>query len=113
MALYLAFPQYPEEAEVYRRSSGVYEKIAARVEEVYEVQTDYMPREWHKCTSIAMAHDQIRVQCLFAGLSDFTNVVLEEKVAVDWNKDRPYFPTAKSNFKVKTMPFNNYNSNLI
>ena len=113
LALYLAYPQYPEESEVYRKSSGVYQKIASRLEEIYEVMTDYMPKEWHKCLAVALAHDHILMKCDLSGFASLKEVILEEKYTVNWLKDRPQVPVSQASFKVKTMPFNNYNSNMI
>jgi len=113
LPFYLAFPQFPEESEVYRRSSGNYQKISSLMECTYEVATDYMPKEWHKCLAVALAHDHIQLVSSLSGLSDDIEVQLEEKYQIDWIKARPQIAVAPAAFKVKIMPFNNYNSNLI
>lgn len=111
LPFYLTAPQFPETSEVFRKSNGVYQKIASVLEEEYTCKTDYMPREWHKCLAVAMAHDEKYVTSDIAGM---VNKKLEssEKHVIDW-LDRPYLALAMGSFKVKTMPFNNFNSNMI
>ena len=113
LPFYLAFPQFPEESEVYRRSSGRYQKIASIMECTYEVSTDYMPKEWHKCLAVALSHDHVKVKASLPGIDNDTEVILDEKYQIDWIKSRPQIAVAPAAFKLKIMPFNNYNSNLI
>lgn len=111
LPFYLTAPQYPEASEVFRKSNGVYQKIASILEEEYICKTDYMPKEWHKCLAVAMAHDEKYVSCDIAGITN-KKVESSEKHTIDW-LDRPALALAMATFKVKTMPFNNFNSNMI
>ena len=34
----------------------------------YEVSTDYMPKEWHKCLAVALSHDHVKVKASLPGI---------------------------------------------
>lgn len=111
LPFYLTAPQYPEVSEVFRKSNGVYQKIASILEEEYICKTDYMPKEWHKCLAVALMHDEKIIDSDLAALSN-KKIEASEKLTIDW-LEKPYLALAMGSFKVKTMPFNNYNSNMI
>jgi hypothetical protein len=103
---YLTRPQYPREANVFRRADGSTKVQSVIIRKVFEGETDNLPKEIHERFIIALSHDDVTIEGKYLS----TGVSLEGDYDIDWNKFLSY-PLAKAAFKVQVTPFNYSNDN--
>lgn len=106
LPFYVTRPQYPREANVFRRADGSTATLSAIIRKVFEGETDNLPREIHEKLIIALSHDDVTIEGRYLS----TGVSLESDYDIDWNKFLD-FPLAKAAFKVQVTPFNYSNDN--
>lgn len=110
LPLYLNQPQFPVKRNVFTLSNGMQKKLSSRIEKEWNVETDYMPKEWHEKLVIALEHDHIGMQNVNSNtFSEFMN---ESNYEINWQAFLDY-PTAPAKFKLKQIPYNNVNSNCL
>ena len=63
--MYLRTPQMTQESEVYKTSDGNNIKLYERIDEKWNMETDWMPYAWHKPLNIALCHDFLEVRNQF------------------------------------------------
>lgn len=106
LPFYLTRPQYPREANVFRRADGSTATLSAIIRKVFEGETDNLPKEIHERLIIALSHDGVTIE----GRYLTTGVSLDGDYDIDWSKYLD-FPLAKAAFKVQVTPFNYSNDN--
>lgn len=102
LPFYLKNPQLPIDEKSYRKSDGSYIKLFSRMDEEFELETDYMPYDWHRKLQIALQHDDVIIQNnnkdqLAADMP--AQFVCTEEYDIEWNAV-PYHTVAKANTKV-------------
>ncbi len=106
LPFYITRPQYPREANVFRRADGSTATLSAIIRKVFEGETDNLPQEIHERLIIALSHDDVTIE----GRYLTTGVSLDGDYDIDWSKFLS-FPLAKAAFKVQVTPFNYSNDN--
>lgn len=107
LPFYITRPQYPREANVFRRADGSTKVQSVIIRKVFEGETDNLPKEIHERLIIALSHDEVTIEGQYLS----TGVSLEgNEYDIDWNKFLDY-PLAKAAFKVQVTPFNYANDN--
>lgn len=106
LPFYVTRPQYPREANVFRRADGSTATLSAIIRKVFEGETDNLPKEIHERLIIALSHDDVTIEGRYLS----TGVSMESDYDIDWNKYLD-FPLAKAAFKVQVTPFNYSNDN--
>lgn len=106
LPFYITRPQFPREANVFRRADGSTATLSAIIRKVFEGETDNLPKEIHERLIIALSHDEVTIE----GKYYLGGVSLEGDYDIDWNKFLDY-PLAKASFKVQVTPFNYSNDN--
>lgn len=99
-------PQYPREANVFRRADGSTKVQSVIIKMVFEGETDNLPKAIHERLIIALSHDDVIVE----GMYYLGGVSLDGDYDIDWVKFLN-FPLAKAAFKVQVTPFNYSNDN--
>lgn len=51
--------QFPQEEKIYTDSNGVRKQLFAKIDKEWELETEYIPVEWHEKLIIALAHDEV------------------------------------------------------
>lgn len=106
LPFYVTRPQFPREANIFRRADGSTKVQSVIIRKVFEGETDNLPKEIHERLIVALSHDDVTVE----GRYYLGGVSLEGDYDIDWNKFLDY-PLAKSAFKVQVTPFNYSNDN--
>lgn len=106
LRFYLKAPQFETKQTVFTLSNGNKKKLAARVEKEWSAVVDWMPQEWHERLVLATEHDQFVVEA--QQLSG--NMMKEGGYEINW-EDFLNYQVAQSTFKLKTIPYNNVNTN--
>lgn len=106
LPFYLTRPQFPREANVFRRADGSTKVQSVIIRKVFEGETENLPKEIHERLLIALSHDDVTVEGRFL----LTGVSLDGDYDIDWNKFLDY-PLAKAAFKAQVTPFNYSNDN--
>lgn len=106
LPFYTTRPQYPREANVFRRADGSTKVQSVIIRKVFEGETENLPKEIHEKLIVALSHDDVTIE----GKYYFVGVSLEGDYDIDWNKFLDY-PLAKAGFKVQVTPFNYANDN--
>lgn len=106
LPFYLTRPQFPREANVFRRADGSTKVQSVIIKKVFEGETDNLPKEIHERLIIALSHDEVTVEGRFL----LSGVSLDGDYDIDWNKFLDY-PLAKAAFKAQVTPFNYSNDN--
>ncbi len=111
LPFFLDKPQTKTTRQVYRKSDGNYVKLSAIMEKEYEAEVSWMTDDWHTDLAIALEHDDFEIY-------DDTNAVWDNYIlsegdySVDWkNEPGINLNVAPAKFKLKSMPFDNMNSN--
>jgi len=85
-----------EESKNYAKSDGSTVQLSYRLWKDYKVKIDYMLENWIERFAVATAHDDLRVTCDYAGVSQ-EPFVRTEKVDVKWDEEAtPQFNMAQS-----------------
>lgn len=106
LPFYVTRPQYPREANVFRRADGSTKVQSVIIKMIFEGETDNLPKVIHQRLIIALSHDDVIVE----GRYYLGGVSLEGDYDIDWVKFLN-FPLAKAAFKVQVTPFNYSNDN--
>ena len=69
--------QYPQEDEVYITREGKRKVMFAKVDKEWELETDYLPEEWHEKIIVALSHDVVYI--------DDERVQRTEPYQLDWD----------------------------
>lgn len=59
LPIHLHRPQFPQSDKIYQKSNGERKVLFSKVDKEYELETDYMPVEWHEKLIVALSHDEI------------------------------------------------------
>lgn len=51
--------QFPQEEKIYTDSNGVRKQLFAKIDKEWELETEYLPVEWHEKLITALAHDEV------------------------------------------------------
>lgn len=51
--------QYPQTDKIYQKKSGARDVLYSKIDKEYELETEYIPEEWHCKLIIALSHDQV------------------------------------------------------
>lgn len=106
LPFYVTRPQFPREANIFRRADGSTKVQSVIIRKVFEGETDNLPKEIHERLLIALSHDDVTIE----GRYYLGGISLEGDYDIDWTKFLDY-PLAKSAFKVQVTPFNYSNDN--
>lgn len=52
-------PQFPQDDKVYIDGNGVRRLISSKIDKEFDLETEYMPEEWHEKLVVALGHDEI------------------------------------------------------
>ena len=55
------YPQFPDESKIYIDGNGVRKMIFASISKEYELETNYMPIEWHEKLIVALSCDIVKI----------------------------------------------------
>ena len=69
--------QYPQEDEVYITREGKRKVMFAKVDKEWDLETDYLPEEWHEKIIIALSHDTVYI--------DDERIQRTEPYQLDWD----------------------------
>lgn len=108
LPFYLTAPQFPVTRKVFVKSNGERKKLSSRIATEYEVNTDYMPKEWHEKLVVAFEHDEVLIQNIDSGVDG--GFSQEGNYDIDWQRFLNY-PTAPAKCKLFKTPYYNVNSN--
>lgn len=83
--------------------------MSSQIRMVYEVETDYMPKQWHEAFIVAISHDNVWIQS-----SQLNGRVAQEgnDYNVNWQRFLHY-PTAPADFKFQVDQYDFSNSNCL
>jgi len=111
LPFFLDKPQTKTTRQVYRKSDGNYVKLSAIMEKEYEAEVSWMTDDWHTGLAIALEHDDFEIYDDANAVWD--NYILSDgDYSVDWkNEPGINLNVAPAKFKLKSMPFDNMNSN--
>lgn len=99
-------PQFPEQAERYRKANGETVTLSVVVRKVYEGLTDSIPEKLHERLKIALVHDHVEVEG-----DKYVGVISQDgDYQIEW-QDFLSHPLAQGKFKAEVTPFNATNSN--
>lgn len=107
LPLQLHSPQYPQERSVFRKANGETKTMSVIVRKNYELETDYMPDNWHQRLIIALSHDNITLE----GERYLGGVSQDGDYNIEWPEGVMHYPTAKAGVKVQVTPFDATNAN--
>lgn len=107
LPLQLHSPQYPQERSVFRKANGETKTMSVIVRKNYELETDYMPDNWHQRLIIALSHDNITLE----GERYLGGVSQDGDYNIEWPEGVLHYPTAKAGVKVQVTPFDATNTN--
>ncbi len=71
--------QYPQKEKVYQKKSGENVVLFAKIEEEWQLETEYIPLDWHKKIIVALSHDHVRI--------NGKNVVKKEAYKIDYSNE--------------------------
>lgn len=108
LPFYLKQPQFLSKKNIFTLSNSDQKKLSARLEVEYNAETDYMPKEWHEKLVIALEHDHVFIENTNSNESQ--KFIHDGNYDIEW-QDFLNHPTAKAKFKVKKIPYNNFNTN--
>lgn len=77
------------------------------VRKTFELETDFMPDNWHQRLKIALAHDEIRIE----GEKYLGSISQDGDYNIEWPEGVLHYPTAKAGVKVQVTPFDATNAN--
>lgn len=85
LPFYLYGVQYPSEKTGYQKSDGSYVKLSERINEQWQLKTDYMVKEWHLRLKIALSHDEVNIQNdnSIASIEAYN----DEDYNIEWSED--------------------------
>lgn len=52
-------PQFPQDDNVYIDGNGVRHLLSSKIDKEFELETEYMPEDWHEKTVVMLAHDWV------------------------------------------------------
>ncbi len=111
LPLFINNPQPVSDENVFRLSDGSKKTLFARFEKEYEGQTDYMDENFHFKLAIALKHDFVYLGDDYGTVNQY---IQEGKYEIGWlNKPGTNYDSAPANFKVRTSPYFQVNSNCI
>ncbi len=106
LPFYVSRPQFPDDANIFRKADGSRKITAVQISKVYEGETDKLPEWIHQRLVIALLHDTVNIESdryLFGAVKDGS-------YDIDWQEFLDY-PVAKATFKVAVSPFDASNAN--
>lgn len=106
LPLYLKTPQFPTEANRFRKSNGETHTISVTIRKNYNVQTDYMGELTHQRLVIALNHDNVTIE----GDKYVGGVVVDSDYEIQWPEFLDY-PLGQGTVKIQVTPFDMTNSN--
>lgn len=112
LPFYLRSMQMPSEERSYIKSDGSKVKLFERIEEEYELITDWMKKEHHRNIKVMLGHDTLTITNVNAGMINNTNFVCREAYEIQWQD--PDMITAVATTKVvraDALTLNNHNCN--
>jgi hypothetical protein len=99
-------PQFLEEREVYRKSSGEVNIVNSLVRKVYQGETDLLPESVHERIKIALSHDVVSIE----SPTILANIVQDGEYNITW-PDFLDYAQGKAVFNAEVKNFNATNSN--
>lgn len=113
LPMWLFHPRYPSEEKGYQLSSGQFVKLAERIDKTWELETDYMPEQYHERLRIALGCDNIEVSNENAQLTDVA-IYRKDEYSIEWSDEVKNFPFAKATTTVfKQLLTRSTNSNCV
>jgi hypothetical protein len=91
--------QMPSTERSYVKSDGVKKKLFERIEEEYDLHTDWMNKQWHKCMRVLLGHDNISVTNDNDIPRTSMAIVCREAYDISW-PDVKHYDTAPAKTKV-------------
>lgn len=61
LPMHLHSPQFPGEEKGYQKSDGTFLKLSERINKTWQLETDYMPDEFHTRLRVALSCDNIQI----------------------------------------------------
>lgn len=110
LPFYLTAPQYPEKDNVFLKSNGQRKLLSSRIDQEWQVKTDYMPRQWHEHLIVARSHDTFRLENINTRITGPIQYMKNGAYEIDWLAFLDH-PVAQAKFKLLTTPYYNVNSN--
>lgn len=107
LPLQLHSEQFPEERNVFRKANGQAKTLLSIVRKTFELETDYMPGNWHQRLKIALSHDTVTLE----GERYLGDISQDGDYTIEWPEGVLHYPTAKAGVKVQATPFDATNSN--
>jgi hypothetical protein len=52
-------PQFPQDDKIYVDGNGVRRLLVSKIDKEFELETEYMPENWHEKTVVMLAHDRV------------------------------------------------------
>lgn len=53
--------QFPQADKIYQKLNGERKVLFSKIDKEYELETDYMPIDWHEKMIVALSHDHVKV----------------------------------------------------
>lgn len=106
LPLYLKTPQFPTEANRFRKSNGESQTLSVTIRKQYNVQTDYMGELTHQRLVIALNHDNVTIE----GDKYVGGVTVDSDYEIQW-PDWLDYPLGQGTVKIQVTPFDMTNSN--
>jgi hypothetical protein len=106
LPLQLFRPQFLEERQAFRKSTGEVKTLSVMVRKVYLGETDLLPATVHEKIKIALSHDTVNVE----GDAMLGEIVQEGDYQITWPEFLDY-PIGKGAFTAEVKAFNAVNTN--
>lgn len=106
LPLYLKTPQFPTEANRFRKSNGETQTLSVVIHKNYNLQTDYMNDNMHQRLVIALNHDNVTIE----GDKYVGGVAMEGQYEIS-NVDWLDYPIRQASTTIQVTPFDMTNSN--
>lgn len=115
LPFFLKNPQILTKKKVYRKSDGNYIKMSARMEKELSGEVEWITEDWHTKLAIALEHDEVWMWNEDTIMWEKVIFDESENYEIDWSNNTrgTNLGIAPASFKVKKMPFNQFNSNCI
>lgn len=113
LPMWLFAPLYPTEKKGYQLSTGEFKKLSARINKTWELETDWMPEQYHERLKIALECDNIEVSNENAQLTDVA-IYVEDEYTPEWSDEVKNYPFCKGTVTVfKELLTRSVNSNCV
>jgi hypothetical protein len=112
LPFYLRSMQMPSEERSYTKSNGEKVKLFERIEEEYELVTDWMKKEHHRSMKVMLGHDTLNITNSNVGIVSNNDFICREGYEIQWQD--PDMITATATTKVvraDALTLNNHNCN--